>query len=48
MVLDEGGLKLMEAILNEDNTNDTPSEIKKWAKKVRSNVYSELNLGQKV
>ena len=48
MVLDEGGLKLMEEILNEKNTNDTLSEIKKLAERVLSNVYSELNLGQKV
>jgi len=38
LVLEEGGLTLMEEILNENSFKSTPSEVKEWAEMVRSNV----------
>ena len=37
-MLEEGGLTLMEEILNENSFKSTPSEVKEWAEMVRSNV----------
>jgi len=48
LVLEEGGLTLMEEILNENSFKSTPSEVKEWAEMVRSNVVHWRENGESV
>lgn len=44
-MLDEGGLVLMEEILNENSFRDSVQEVKEWAGVVRTNVVQWQETG---